>query len=321
MKIILSILILSVLSLNLSAKSFKCWTNDEGFRECGNSLPPKYVNQRIDFFNEKSGKVNKFTPAAKSQAQIIAEKEQLKIQKTIEREQAKQKAYDDVLLKTYLSVDDLLLSLRWKVTTLNSSIKVTKGSIQAEQGKFLDTTQKAARVERSGREISKDLSDKLKKSRSRIKNHKLHIKRLEKDITDIHEKFSHDIDRFSIATAQGLTLTLSNDEKAKALNMVQISCNKTLQCDDLWNKAKEFVIENSDLDIVFDTEQVRTTDSPRKADDIALIVVRSSSIYDNIKSEKITLKIRCQPSRSGEQLCKSEKVANFLTTFKKQVQL
>ena len=74
MKTILSIIIISFLSFNLSAKSFKCWTNDQGIRECGNSLPPKYVKQRIDFFNVKSGKVNKSTPAAKSQAQIIAER-------------------------------------------------------------------------------------------------------------------------------------------------------------------------------------------------------------------------------------------------------
>jgi len=124
------LLLLVLFSLPLQAKTFKCWTNSDGFRECGNSLPPQYANQRVEFLNEKSGKVSKVTEAAKTEQQITAEKKQAKLKKKLEQEQAKQDAYDNVLLKTYLSIDDLLLSLHWKITTLNSRINVTKATIR-----------------------------------------------------------------------------------------------------------------------------------------------------------------------------------------------
>ncbi|MFK5985186.1 MAG: hypothetical protein QM479_07150 [Pseudomonadota bacterium] len=309
-----------LLSTHLAAKTFKCWTNEEGIRECGNSLPPQYVNQRIEFFNEKSGTMSTFIPAAKTQQQIFSEKAQEKILKRQQKEQAKQKAYDDVLLKTYLTVDDLLLSLHWKITTLNSNINVTKGSIRTENVNFMLATQKAAKIERAGKKLSEDIKQELQSSRNLIKNYKLRIKMLEQDKTDIHQKFSHDVDRFTIATINGLTLTLRNDEKAQELEMIQLTCTEKKRCDKMWQAAKTFVAENSSLDIIFDTAQVRTTVSPAKVDDMAFTVSRATSTYDNVKSEKITLKIRCQPSRAGKKLCNSPKMINTLQQFKKDVQ-
>ncbi len=311
---------LLIFSAPALAISFKCWTNDEGIRECGNSLPPKYVTQRIEFLNSKSGKVSKVTAAAKTQQEIEFEKEQEKLQKKRNREIAKQKSYDEVLLKTYLSVDDLLLSLQWKITTLNSRISVAKGSIRAENVKFMEHTKQAARMERAGRKLTDDIKSELQGSRNRVKNYRLRIKQLEKEITDIHEKFSHDIDRFTVATINGLTLTLRNEDKAEELHMIQLTCTKKVICDQMWQAAKNFTHENSTLKVIFDTKQVQTTESPSDASEMAYTISRTTSTFDNIKSEKITLKIRCQPSRAGEQLCKSSKTREQLKSFKKQVQ-
>jgi len=311
--------LLVLFSLTLQAKSFKCWTNTDGVKECGNSLPPQYVKQRVEFLSEKSGKISKVTEAAKTKEQILSEKKQAKLKRKLEREQAKQNAYDNVLLKTYLSIDDLLLSLHWKITTLNSRINVTKATIGAENTKFLQYTSQAAQMERMGKPVSKEVSSELQNIRSQIKKLEQRIIMLTKDKSDIHTKFSHDVDRFTIATVNGLILTLSDDEKAQKLNMIQIMCKGKSNCDKKWLEAKNFVRKHSNLDIIFDTEQVSTTVSPKKADDLAYTVSRSSSTYNNAKTEKITIKVRCQPSRAGEELCKSAKVTNQLQLFKKNI--
>lgn len=313
------LLLLILFSLTLQAKTFKCWTNSDGFRECGNSLPPQYVKQRIEFLNEKSGKISSVTEAAKTQLQVSTEKAQLKLQKKLEREQAKQTAYDNVLLKTYLSIDDLLLSLHWKITTLNSRINVTKGTISAENNKFLRYTSQAAQMERTGKTVSKGITTELQNTRNHIKKLEQRIIMLTKDKFDIHTKFSHDVDRFTIATVNGLTLTLRDDEKARKLNMIQIKCSKKNSCDKKWSAGKRFIKKHSNLDIIFDTAQVSTTVSPKEPTDLAYTVSRSSSNFNNTKAEKITLKIRCQPSRAGEELCKSSKAASQLLLFKKNI--
>jgi hypothetical protein len=311
------LLLLVLFSLPLQAKTFKCWTNSDGFKECGNSLPPQYAKQRVEFLNEKSGKISKVTEAAKTEQQIAFEKKQAKLKKKHEREQAKQDTYDNVLLKTYLSIDDLLLSLHWKITTLNSRINVTKATIRAENDNFLQYTSQAAQMERMGKAVSKEVKNELHNIRNHIKKLKQRIIMLTKDKSDIHTKFSHDVDRFTIATVKGLTLTLRDDEKAQKLNMIQVKCKSKNNCDKIWSNAKNFVTKHSNLDIIFDTSQVRTTVSPKKAEDMAYTVSRSSSLYNNTKTETITLKIRCQPSRAGEELCKSSKMRKQLQLFKK----
>lgn len=313
------LLLFILFSLTLQAKTFKCWTNSDGYRECGNSLPPQYVKQRVEFLNEKSGKISKVTEAAKTQQQISAEKALLKLQKQLEKDRAKQDAYDNVLLKTYLSIDDLLLSLHWKITTLNSRINVTKGVISAENNKFLQYTSQAAQMERMGKVVSKEVKSELQNTRNHIKKLEQRIIMLTKDKSDIHTKFSHDVDRFTIATVKGLTLTLRDDEKAQKLNMIQVSCTEKSSCDKKWSAAKDFIKKHSNLDIIFNTTQVSTTISPKKTSDIAYTVSRSSTTFNNTKIEKITLKIRCQPSRAGEELCKSQKTADQLQLFKKKI--
>jgi hypothetical protein len=318
--LLLLLLLLPLQLLPLQAKTFKCWTNSDGIRECGNSLPPEYVKQRIEFLNNKSGRVSEVTDAAKTEQQIFAEKAQKKLQQQQEKERAKQNAYDNVLLKTYLSIDDLLLSLHWKITTLDSRINVTKGSISAENKKFLHFTRQAAQMERAGKKLSNEIKNQLKNSRNHVKKLEQRIIMLEKDKKDIHTKFSHDVDRFTIATINGLTLTLKDDEKAQNLNMIQAKCTKRETCDQMWSAAKAFSNEYSTLDVVFDTAQVHTTASPQKENDMAYTVSRASSTYNNIKSEKITLKIRCHPSRTGEELCKSSKMTDRLQAFKTKIQ-
>ena len=90
---------------NLSAVTFKCWTNDEGIRECGNSIPPKYVKQRIEFHRAKSGTLSNVKEASKTEEKVLAEEKAKKQQAIEQAEIKKQQAYEDVLLKRSLKGD------------------------------------------------------------------------------------------------------------------------------------------------------------------------------------------------------------------------
>ena len=300
------------------AASFKCWTNKEGIKECGNSIPPEYSNQRIQYHSSRSGQVERVKEAAKTKEQLEQEKKQKKLSLVEQRKIAKQKAYDDVLLKTYLSIDDLMLSLRWKITTLDSRIKVAKGTISSQQDKFLTYNNQAANAERQGREIPKDVKENLNDSRDNIQKQKQLIKMLESEKTSIREKFTHDIERFTIARTNGLGFTLSDDERAFNIYSSQIQCSSNDKCSYSWDKAKQFVNEHGDYPIAYDTDVIYSTKSSEEGTKLAMHVSLIDSIESRTKSDKkITLQIRCHPSSEGEKTCKSDKVFNLLVDFKK----
>ncbi len=312
-----------VLFLVFSAQAsaaFKCWTNSDGIKECGNSLPPEYVKQRVEILSEKSGTVKEVKAAAKTAEQLAEEERLKKIQRQREKEIARQKAYDDVLLKTYLSIDDLLLSLHWKITTLDSRISITEGSIEAEKSKFLKYTRQAAQLERQGKTIPETIKTNLENINKAIANMKNKIVLLEQDKKDIYKKFDYDSKRFMVATINGLSLTLKDDEKARQLNMIQLRCQGKAECDTMWQKAKAFVDKQSKLDIIFDNDLIKTTISPRQEDDLAFVVSRVNNKYYEPEKERITLQIRCYPSTEGDKLCKSDKVTRLLNWFKQTLQ-
>lgn len=312
-------LLLCLSTQTLYAAKFKCWTNDEGVRECGNSIPPQYIRQRIEYHNDKSGTLTSVKEASKTEEQLLAEEEEKRRVEKLEKEIAKQKAYDDVLLKTYLSVDDLLLSLNWKITTLDSRISVARGSIRNFQQQFLKYSKKAADIQRSGNKIQENLQKKLEESRNGIKRNEDKIAGMQQDKVRISNKFSHDVDRFVTAKNNGLRSVLKKKSKARELNYAQVNCLDEQQCERLWQDAKRFVKEHAALDIIFDTDVVYTTISPQKVDDLAFMVSKIKHIDINESDTRITFNIRCHPSQEGEKICDSTQTKEYLDKFNRSL--
>ncbi len=312
------LLILLIFILPLQAKTIKCWINRDGFKECRNSLLPEYVKQRIELLSEKNAQIIE-VKEPKTKQQLLAEQKQKKILDQYQQQLAKQKVYDNVLLKTYLTIDDLFLSLKWKITELNSRIIITHEEIRKENKVYLDYISRAAKMERSGKKLSNEIKSNLKTSRNHIKNLEQKIILLEKDKKDIHDKFSYDVDRFTIATINGFKLTLKDDKKAQKIKMIQVTCKEENECNQMWASAKEFVDTHLKQDIMYETDHVYTTKSPNNESDMALTVSRVSSSSYKKTSELISLKIRCYPSRTGEKLCKSSTMSDQLKNFKKML--
>ena len=101
--------------------------------------------------------------------------------------------------------------------------------------------------------------------------------------------------------------------------MVQISCNNQEKCDKRWLSAKEFINKHSKLKIIFDTDSVYTTVSPQQSKVLAYTVSKTHTEFNKMRTERVSLKIRCEPSRIGEKLCKSQLVTDQLKTFKEIV--
>lgn len=74
----------------LAAKKFKCWTNNEGVKECGTYVPPEYSQKKIET-RGKSGRIVEVEDRAKTEAELAEIDRLTKLKKIEDAKIAEQK--------------------------------------------------------------------------------------------------------------------------------------------------------------------------------------------------------------------------------------
>lgn len=186
-------LILSVMALFFSppafAAKFKCWTNDEGVKECGTYVPPEYSQKRIETRGD-SGRVVEIKERAKTKEEIIEAKRLAKIKKIEDDKIAEQNKKNAILLKTFSRELDITLLRDSKINVLEGIIKVTNDNNHALNKKL----QKLKA--RSAKKPSKHDAEDIQKIESRIAKNNASIAAKRKIQEDIRQKFEKDLQRF-----------------------------------------------------------------------------------------------------------------------------
>jgi hypothetical protein len=145
-------LVLMFAVFNNTQARIVCWTNSDGVRECGDSVPPEYSQQGHKEFSEQGIVVDE-TEAAMTDTdveelkRITAEKAEQK-----RREEA-QKRRDRMLLDTFASVEDIELSRDRKISAIDSSISLAERRINKLRQEKDRLIKKAAEFERQGKDI------------------------------------------------------------------------------------------------------------------------------------------------------------------------
>lgn len=185
--------------------TIKCWTNEEGVRECGDIVPPEYAQGAHEEKSASGVLVRKHAPS-KTPEQIAAERERLEAEaraQSIAQEAArKQAAADRVLLQTFSSEDDLELARDGQLTNLESVIKVTESHVKKLDKSLDQMIGQAADIEKRGRKVPGKLTANIADVRGQIveQNRFIAEKRAEQDA--IRGKFAADIARFRELRAQ-----------------------------------------------------------------------------------------------------------------------
>lgn len=177
------------------AGKFKCWTNNEGVKECGSFVPPEYSQKRIET-RGASGRVVEVEDRAKNKEEL-AEIERLKELKKIEDAKlAEQKKKDDILLKTFTRERDINMLRDSKVNVIEGIITVTKGNNKSLRKKLEKLQKKAANIERRGKKPPETLLGDIKTIESSINKNKASIKSKREEQEKIKKKFNADLEHF-----------------------------------------------------------------------------------------------------------------------------
>ncbi len=186
--------------LEASAR-IKCWTNDEGVRECGDAVPPEYAQDSHEELNKRGITVDR-RARAKTQEEIEAEKrrqEKINEEKRRTREQAER---DRVLLATFTTEEDLLLARDSRLQAIEARITHTRQLIAKLEQTRETLRSEAANHELSGKPIPAGLQSDLTDVERQIESLRDNIQRHEDDKEALREKFARDLARYRALRAK-----------------------------------------------------------------------------------------------------------------------
>ena len=182
---------------NIAAEGarMKCWVNHEGIHECGNRVPPEYIQQgylEID----KEGIVREIKERAKTPAELAEARRLAALEAAEQKQKEEQQAKNRVLLQTFSSVSDIERARDDRVTALEAAIKLVGIRNENIRLNLNEHIKKAADSQRMGQTPAPTLLEDIEALRRQIKNNSRFIdeKRVEQE--QIRQAHALDIERY-----------------------------------------------------------------------------------------------------------------------------
>ncbi len=191
----LAIALIAITYTNISHARIKCWTNNEGVKECGDRVPPEYSQKGHQEISTQ-GVVVEEQERAKTEEELEEQRKLDAIKAEEERIVAEKENQDQILLRTFGSVDDIELTRNGKVEALESSISLANKRNEKLQGDMDALLQKAAGAESSGKTPSEDLLKDIDSKKRQINNNNKFIEEKHAEQETIKQAYAEDIDRF-----------------------------------------------------------------------------------------------------------------------------
>ena len=153
----------------------KCWTNADGVRECGNTVPAEYAQAGHD---EKSadGITRRTQTQAKTPEEVVAD-----------RIAQKAKAESD---------QAIALALAGQLSNIDAQVKVSTSQVVKLNKTLDDLIRQAADLERSAHPVPEDLAQSIAKQRRAIVNEQGFITAKQAEKETIKAKFASALVRF-----------------------------------------------------------------------------------------------------------------------------
>ncbi len=320
-QLILSIILgLSLCGGAVAAKLYR-WVDSQGKVHYSDKVPPEEASHARSELDQQ-GIETRRVDAAKTPEQIAQEKElkrlRIEKQKLIEAQQEK----DNVLLRTFRSEDDIVMTRDGKVTAIDVQIQVVRSNISRLKAKLADLQKKAAMLERQGKAISPLFLKDIENTRISLKQsyEALIHKEQEKELT--RERFNQDLAHFrKLKRLEGehLPETVENEKRLfTSLLETVVICNNSQACERPWKMAEAYVRTHATTRMQMLSDSIIMTATPIKDSDISLTVSRITE--EGVSGAKLFLDLQCKNSPIGIDLCHSAKVDSIRLDFRQSVE-
>lgn len=187
--------VLASASISLPASAaIKCWTNNEGVRECGEAVPPEFAQQSHEVIKQ-SGAVEE-TQRARTPEELVEEERKAAEVAQIKQAEQEKARQDSILLATFSTIEDIERVRDEQVAALAATISVTNTRNTKIQDDLDKRIEAAAAEERAGKAPNEALMKDIESLRRQISNNQQFIDTKHQEQDGIREQYAAKIQRF-----------------------------------------------------------------------------------------------------------------------------
>jgi hypothetical protein len=285
----------------LAGKLYK-WVDDKGQTHYTQTLPPTDAHRARSQLDER-GIVVREVDAAKTEEQLRQEAEQERLRQQQQRLVEKQQAQDRVLLRTFRTEDDILMTRDGQLQSVDTSIRVTQANIKRLKTTLEEMQADAAKRELRGARVSKKLRQDIENKRDALADAYRSIIDREHDKNRIRQAFARDLKRFR----ELKKMEQPNDPIQEARNFFDLAlqnvyrCQGADNCEGPWKRARAYLKTHSTTPIKIDGENIVITGEPVKDDDISISVSRIND--EKTGSLLIFMDLQCKIISMQKRIC------------------
>jgi hypothetical protein len=300
----------------LAEAQFYRWVDEQGVVHYTDQIPPTQVEKGHTALSDKGIPLGTMPPA-QTLDEIKREQELKRLRAEQERLLEQQRAADRVLLKSFRSVDDLIMARDGKLAAVDVVIGVSRASIRREQERLAQLRSEAANLERAGKPIPPHLEEGIAKTERTIRDAYSSILEREQQKEGIRVEFDRDLKRFRHLKdiPEDRALVLEDSSRPALGNLV--TCVGKEQCARLWDRGAAYVREHATTPIQTDGPNILITAAPKTTEDLSLAL---SLIQDQgTETASLFLDMQCKNQGSADLDCREDRVLRVLDGFRHTV--
>lgn len=171
------------------------WTDDAGKVHYGDHVPAEFAKQERKILNDQ-GVEMKTVEAARTPEQIIEDERLAAQRKEQEKIAADKASHDRMLLATFSTEDDMIMTRDGKIAAIEGQLRVTRDRIDKLELSLTELTREAAQLERSGKPVPATLQEEIVASRGQSQRYAEYIKNKHQEQETLRIQYEADIKRF-----------------------------------------------------------------------------------------------------------------------------
>ena len=175
--------------------AIKCWTNNEGIRECGDRVPPEYAQQGHQELSN-SGMIINEQERVKTEEELQEQARKRAIAAAERRKQAEADKADRILLATFSSAEEIELVRDDRIRVIQASISLAEKQNEGIQQKLERRIQVMADAKSAGNPPSEASITDIDTLRRQIKNKQAYITNKQIELEQTSNNYTTKIDRF-----------------------------------------------------------------------------------------------------------------------------
>jgi hypothetical protein len=288
------------------------WVDEAGAVHYTDTLPPAQAERGHAEMSEK-GLVVDTTEPAKTPEELQREEEAKRARLAAERAKKEQEAADQMLLRTFASVDDMIMTRDGKLAAMDAMIRLTRGNIRRQQDWLRKLRADAADLERTGKPVPPHLSSNIASSEKTIHEAYAIIVEREQQKQGIRAAFTSDLRRFRQLKNLSAAASDAQDERPGGALKNLVPCGSAESCDQLWARASAYVRQHATTPVQASGPNILITAPANGDDDINLTLSRLPSKQGT--GATLFLDAQCKPAPNGDTTCTSPAAQGILDGF------